>query len=178
MVPYSHHSCCIRNWSMKGWWQLLPWEHMKNVVCLEKQSAVDVLRFIEKPSRKKVHHQLNNTFDRQICMLHSSDTGIEQKRAQVIMTDIQQQLWKMGVLRTGSPKPCVHFEWSNFCLQGVEQHYIYISHRSSMPPLLRGTYKTSLACWSYKWHFNRKDNCFNRCNRQSELLHEDPWIST
>ena len=53
--------------------------------------------------------------------------GIERKRAQVITPDIQQQLWRMGVLGFHSPEALLNtmlfFNGQNFCLQGVQEHY-------------------------------------------------------
>ena len=96
-------------------------------VMKEQQGAINVVSFMEKPSREKFYPQLNNAFDMQLRMLRSSGIGIERKRAQVITPDIQQQLWRMGVLGFHSPEALLNtvffFNGQNFCLRGVQEHY-------------------------------------------------------
>ena len=46
-------------------------------VMKEQQGAINVVSFMEKPSREKFYPQLNNAFNRQLRMLRSSGVGIE-----------------------------------------------------------------------------------------------------
>ena len=130
-----------------------PGNTLKNIlsalfrVVKEQQGAVNVVSFMEKPSREKFYPQLNNAFDRQLRMLRSSGIGIERKRAQVITPEIQQQMWRMGVLGFHSPQALLNtvFFFNGHVYEGCRNTTIYVSARSSMPLTPRGTHTTSSA---------------------------------
>ena len=93
---------------------------------------------IDRAQREANFPCLHNALDRQLKMLRSIGVGVEVQRASIITSEMENTLWKLGIVGTHSPKALLNavffYNGKNFLLRGVQEHI-----ELSFAQVIRGT---------------------------------------